>query len=338
MTTFLNMLASEPEIARLPIMIDSSKWAVIEAGLKCVQGKAIVNSISLKEGEKAFLNHAEMIRRYGAAVVVMAFDEDGQADSLEKRQRVCKRAYDLLVNKLNFPPEDIIFDPNVLTIGTGLQEHANYAIDFIETIKYIKKELPFAKVSGGISNLSFSFRGHQEVREAMHAAFLYHAIQAGLDMGIVNPALLQVYDDVEPELLKAVEDVIFNRTELATDRLVELAEKIKNRGDKAVIIKQKVWRSLPVKERLSHALVKGITEFLEEDLKEAQALFPFSLNVIEGPLMEGMNVVGGLFGSGKMFLPQVVKSARVMKKAVAITEYARSRDFINKLKSIVIIH
>lgn len=317
MTTFLNMLASEPEIARLPIMIDSSKWAVIEAGLKCVQGKAIVNSISLKEGEKVFLNHAEMIRRYGAAVVVMAFDEDGQADSLEKRQRVCKRAYDLLVNKLNFPPEDIIFDPNVLTIGTGLQEHANYAIDFIETIKYIKKELPFAKVSGGISNLSFSFRGHQEVREAMHAAFLYHAIQAGLDMGIVNPALLQVYDDVEPELLKAVEDVIFNRTELATDRLVELAEKIKNRGDKAVIIKQKVWRSLPVKERLSHALVKGITEFLEEDLKEAQALFPFSLNVIEGPLMEGMNVVGGLFGSGKMFLPQVIKSARVMKKAVA---------------------
>ncbi|WP_253939368.1 methionine synthase [Lentimicrobium sp. L6] len=317
MTTFLNLMASEPEIARLPFMIDSSKWSVIEAGLKCVQGKAIVNSISLKEGEEVFLKHAAKVRKYGAAVVVMAFDEEGQADTLDKRKRVCKRAYDLLVEKVNFPPQDIIFDPNVLTIGTGLEEHANYAIDFIETIKYIKQELPLAKVSGGISNLSFSFRGHQEVREAMHAAFLYHAIQAGLDMGIVNPALLQVYDEVEPELLKKVEDVIFNRSADATDELVIYAESIKNRGGEHKEKKQKEWRSLAVNERLSHSLVKGITEFLEEDLEESRQQFDFSLNLIEGPLMDGMNEVGQLFGSGKMFLPQVIKSARVMKKAVA---------------------
>lgn len=317
MTTFLNLMASEPEIARLPFMIDSSKWSVIEAGLKCVQGKAIVNSISLKEGEEAFLKQATKVRQYGAAVVVMAFDEEGQADTLEKRKRVCKRAYDLLTQKVNFPPQDIIFDPNVLTIGTGLEEHGNYAIDFIETIKYIKKELPLAKVSGGISNLSFSFRGHQEVREAMHAAFLYHAIQAGLDMGIVNPALLQVYNEVEPELLKKVEDVIFNRTENATDELVTYAESIKNRGSQHKEKTQKEWRSLSVNERLSHSLVKGITEFLEADVEEARQEFDFALNLIEGPLMDGMNEVGGLFGSGKMFLPQVIKSARVMKKAVA---------------------
>jgi len=317
MTTFLNLMASEPDIARLPIMIDSSKWSVIEAGLKCVQGKAIVNSISLKDGEETFLERAAKIRKYGAAAVVMAFDEEGQADTLDKRKRVCKRAYDLLTQKLNFPPQDIIFDPNVLTIGTGLEEHANYAIDFIETIKYIKAELPHAKVSGGISNLSFSFRGHQEVREAMHAAFLYHAIKAGLDMGIVNPALLQVYDEVEPELLKKVEDVIFNRSENATDVLVTYAEKIKERGDKKTEIKQQEWRNLPVKERLSHSLVKGITEFIEIDIEEARKDYDLALQVIEGPLMDGMNIVGDLFGSGKMFLPQVIKSARVMKKAVA---------------------
>ena len=317
MTTFLNMMASEPDIARLPVMIDSSKWTVIEAGLKCMQGKAIVNSISLKDGETLFLERATKIRKYGAAAVVMAFDEKGQADTLKKRKQVCKRAYDLLTQELSFPPQDIIFDPNVLTIGTGMEEHANYAIDFIETIKYIKSELPFAKVSGGISNLSFSFRGHQEVREAMHAAFLYHAIKAGLDMGIVNPALLQVYDEVEPELLKKVEDVIFNRHENATDELVNYAEKIKERGEHKTEVKQQEWRNLSVNKRLSHSLVKGITEFIETDLEEARKEYDFALQLIEGPLMNGMNIVGDLFGSGKMFLPQVIKSARVMKKAVA---------------------
>ena len=317
MTTFLNLLASEPEIARLPVMIDSSKWSVIEAGLKCVQGKAIVNSISLKDGEELFLQRAAKIRNYGAAAVVMAFDEKGQADTLEKRKLVCKRAYDLLTQKLNFPPEDIIFDPNILTIGTGMEEHANYAIDFIETIKYIKTHLPHAKVSGGISNLSFSFRGHQEVREAMHSGFLYHAIQAGMDMGIVNPSLLQVYDEVEPNLLKKVEDVIFNRHPQATDDLASYAESIKERGSQIAEKKQQEWRSQPVNERLAHSLVKGITEFIEEDLEEARKNFDLSLKLIEGPLMDGMNQVGDLFGSGKMFLPQVIKSARVMKKAVA---------------------
>ncbi|MCK5776386.1 MAG: methionine synthase [Bacteroidales bacterium] len=317
MTIFLKLIASEPDIARLPIMIDSSKWSVIEAGLKCVQGKAIVNSISLKEGEALFLERAATIRRYGAAAVVMAFDENGQADTLEKRKQICKRAYDLLTRELNFPPQDIIFDPNVLTIGTGMTEHANYAIDFIETIKYIKAELPFAKVSGGISNLSFSFRGHQEVREAMHAAFLYHAIKAGLDMGIVNPALLQVYADVKPELLSKVEALIFNTHPQATDDLVEYAEKVKDDsgfGKKETI---QEWRKLPVEERLNHALVKGITEFLDEDVEEARPNYKFALDIIEGPLMKGMNNVGALFGDGKMFLPQVIKSARVMKKAVA---------------------
>ncbi|MCK5776788.1 MAG: methionine synthase, partial [Bacteroidales bacterium] len=317
MTIFLKLIASEPDIARLPIMIDSSKWSVIEAGLKCVQGKAIVNSISLKEGEELFLERAATIRRYGAAAVVMAFDENGQADTLEKRKQICKRAYDLLTRELNFPPQDIIFDPNVLTIGTGMTEHANYAIDFIETIKYIKAELPFAKVSGGISNLSFSFRGHQEVREAMHAAFLYHAIKAGLDMGIVNPALLQVYTDVKPELLSKVEALIFNTHPQATDDLVEYAEKVKDDsgfGKKETI---QEWRKLPVEERLNHALVKGITEFLDEDVEEARPNYKFALDIIEGPLMKGMNNVGALFGDGKMFLPQVIKSARVMKKAVA---------------------
>ena len=317
MTVFLNLLASEPEIARLPIMIDSSKWSVIEAGLKCVQGKAIVNSISLKEGEEIFLQHANTIRKYGAAAVVMAFDENGQADTLEKRKTVCKRAYDLLTKEINFPPEDIIFDPNVLTIGTGMTEHANYAIDFIETIKYIKKELPYAKVSGGISNLSFSFRGQQEVREAMHAVFLYHAVQAGLDMGIVNPALLQIYTDVNPELLKIVENLIFNKDPQATDALIDYAANIKVDSSAGQVKQVQEWRKLPVDERLSHSLVKGITEFLVEDVEEARLQLDFALDVIEGPLMKGMNHVGELFGDGKMFLPQVIKSARVMKKAVA---------------------
>jgi 5-methyltetrahydrofolate--homocysteine methyltransferase len=317
MTGFLNLMASEPDIARLPFMIDSSKWSVIEAGLKCVQGKAIVNSISLKDGEDIFLHRAAKIRQYGAAVVVMAFDEEGQADTLDKRRKVCKRAYDLLTQKIGFPPQDIIFDPNVLTIGTGLEEHANYAIDFIETIRYIKSKLPYAKVSGGISNLSFSFRGHQEVREAMHAAFLYHAIKAGLDMGIVNPALLQVYDEVEPKLLKKVEDVIFNRHEKATDDLVSYAEQIKNRGEKKADTIKLEWRSWSVNKRLSHSLVKGITEYIEDDLEDARKDYELALQVIEGPLMDGMNTVGDLFGSGKMFLPQVIKSARVMKKSVA---------------------
>jgi len=317
MTIFLKLIASEPDIARLPIMIDSSKWSVIEAGLKCVQGKAIVNSISLKEGEALFLKRAATIRRYGAAAVVMAFDENGQADTLEKRKQVCKRAYDLLINEINFPPEDIIFDPNVLTIGTGMTEHANYAIDFIETIKYIKKELPFAKVSGGISNLSFSFRGHQEVREAMHAAFLYHAIKAGLDMGIVNPALLQVYTDVKPELLLKVEALIFNKSTHVTDDLVEYAEKVKDDVDFGKKETVQEWRKLKVEDRLNHALIKGITEFLEADVEEARPNYKFALDIIEGPLMSGMNNVGSLFGDGKMFLPQVIKSARVMKKAVA---------------------
>ena len=317
MTVFLKLIASEPEIARLPIMIDSSKWSVIEAGLKCVQGKAIVNSISLKEGEELFLKRAASIRRYGAAVVVMAFDENGQADTLEKRKQVCKRAYDLLTQEISFPPEDIIFDPNVLTIGTGMTEHANYAIDFIETVKYIKAELPFAKISGGISNLSFSFRGQQEVREAMHSAFLYHAIKAGLDMGIVNPAMLQVYTDVNPELLTKVEAVIFNKHPQATDDLIEYAEKQKGHSDFGKKTSVQQWRTLSLDERLNHSLIKGITEFLDQDIEEARSNYKFALDIIEGPLMKGMNNVGALFGDGKMFLPQVIKSARVMKKAVA---------------------
>ncbi len=317
MTTFLNLLASEPEIARLPIMIDSSKWEVIEAGLKCVQGKAIVNSISLKEGEAAFLEKAKKVHKYGAAVVVMAFDENGQADSLQKRKEICNRAYQLLTKKINFPPEDIIFDPNVLTIGTGMDEHANYAIDFIESIKYIKQNLAYAKVSGGISNLSFSFRGHQQVREAMHASFLYHAIQAGLDMGIVNPALLQVYDEVEPQLMQKVEAVIFNSHKNATDDLVEWAEKIKNTGEQQTEVRQLEWRKLSPEDRIKHALVKGVSEYVSEDVEELRKSYSQALHLIEGPLMKGMNVVGQLFGEGKMFLPQVIKSARVMKKAVA---------------------
>ena len=296
-------------------MVDSSKWEVIEAGLKCLQGKGIVNSISLKEGEEKFLHQAKLVRRYGAAVVVMAFDERGQADSFERRIAVCQRAYDLLVQKVGFPPQDIIFDPNVLTVGTGMEEHANYAVDFIRATKWIKENLPHAKVSGGISNVSFSFRGNNAVREAMHSAFLYHAIKAGLDMGIVNAGMLAVYEEVPKDLLALVEDVLLNRRPDATERLIKFAESVKQKG-KAEVVEDE-WRKGTIEERLSHALVKGVVDFIDADIEEARQKYGKPLLVIEGPLMAGMNVVGDLFGSGKMFLPQVVKSARVMKKAVA---------------------
>ncbi len=315
MHRFLNLIASEPDICKVPVMVDSSKWEVIETGLKCLQGKGIVNSISLKEGEEKFLHHAKLVHRYGAAVVVMAFDELGQADSFERKISVCKRAYDLLVEKVGFPSQDIIFDPNVLTVGTGLEEHANYAVDFIRATQWIKENLPHAKVSGGISNISFSFRGNNAVREAMHSAFLYHAIRAGLDMGIVNAGMLEVYEEVPKELLGLVEDVLLNRRDDATERLIKFAESVKQRGKVAVV--EDAWRSGTVEERLSHALVKGIVDFIDADTEEARQKYVKPLLVIEGPLMSGMNVVGDLFGSGKMFLPQVVKSARVMKKAVA---------------------
>jgi len=317
MTIFLNQLASEPDIARIPIMIDSSKWSVIEAGLKCVQGKAIVNSISLKEGEEVFLDHAKKIKRFGAAAIVMAFDEGGQAADYESKIAICERAYRLLVDKANFAPEDIIFDPNILTIGTGIIEHNNYAVDFIKSTQWIKENLPHAKVSGGVSNLSFAFQGNNIVREAMHSVFLYHAIKAGLDMAIVNPAMLQIYDEIPKELLVLVEDLILNRRKDATERILIYAQN--SIGDKKIISHEQIleWRNESVEKRLAHALVKGITEFIEEDLKEARKKFEFALHIIEGPLMDGMNIVGDLFGEGKMFLPQVVKSARVMKKAVA---------------------
>ncbi len=317
MTTFLNQLASEPDIARIPIMIDSSKWSVIEAGLKCVQGKAIVNSISLKEGEKVFLEQAKKIKRYGAAVVVMAFDESGQAADFNTKIAVCNRAYHLLVDQIGFAAEDIIFDPNILTIGTGIKEHANYAVDFINSAKWIKENIPYVKVSGGVSNLSFAFRGNDSIREAIHSVFLYHAIKAGLDMAIVNPAKLQIYDEIPKELLVLIEDLVLNRRKDATERILVYIENNQNIGTAKVEEQILEWRKQTVEDRLAHALVKGITDFIEEDLKEAQKKVPFSLNIIEGPLMDGMNRVGDLFGSGKMFLPQVVKSARVMKKAVA---------------------
>ncbi len=315
MTRFLNLIGSEPEIARIPIMIDSSKWTVIEAGLKCVQGKAVVNSISLKNGEEEFLRQAALVRRYGAAVIVMAFDESGQADSLQRRIDVCARAYKILTEQAGFSPNDIIFDPNVLTVATGLEEHRNYAVDFIEATRWIKANLPGARVSGGISNISFSFRGNNAVREAMHAAFLYHAIHAGLDMGIVNAGQLAVYAEIEPELRERVEDVLLNRRDDATERLVDFAETVKAKGKTPV--DEEAWRSAPVEERLSHALVKGIIDYIDADTEEARQKSKRPLDVIEGPLMAGMSVVGDLFGAGKMFLPQVVKSARVMKKAVA---------------------
>jgi 5-methyltetrahydrofolate--homocysteine methyltransferase len=315
MVKFLHLIASEPDIARVPIMIDSSKWEIIEAGLKCIQGKGVVNSISLKEGEAQFIEYAKKIKRYGAAVIVMAFDENGQADAYERRIEICERSYRILVDVVGFPCQDIIFDPNIFPVATGMEEHNNNAVDFFRATKWIKDNLPGAKVSGGVSNVSFSFRGNDKVREAMHSAFLYHAIQNGMDMGIVNPAMLEVYDDIDKVLLEHVEDVLLNRRPDATERLLELAETVKGDGKKREI--DLTWREASVQNRLSHALVKGIVEFIDEDVEESRHLFARPIEVIEGPLMDGMNVVGDLFGSGKMFLPQVVKSARVMKKAVA---------------------
>ncbi|WP_321907810.1 methionine synthase [Paraburkholderia sp. J11-2] len=319
MVRFMNLIASEPDIARVPIMIDSSKWDVIEAGLQCVQGKAIVNSISLKEGKEQFVHHAKLIRRYGAASVVMAFDEQGQADTFARKTEICKRSYDILVNEAGFAPEDIIFDPNIFAVATGIEEHNNYAVDFIEATRWIKQNLPYAKVSGGVSNVSFSFRGNDPVREAIHTVFLYHAIQAGMDMGIVNAGQLGVYADLDAELRERVEDVVLNRRDDATDRLLEIADKFKAGAAKKE--ENLEWRNQPVEKRLAHALVHGITNFIVEDTEEAREKIMGDggrpINVIEGPLMDGMNIVGDLFGQGKMFLPQVVKSARVMKQAVA---------------------
>jgi 5-methyltetrahydrofolate--homocysteine methyltransferase len=315
MVTFLNLIAAEPDISRVPVMLDSSKWEILEAGLKCLQGKGIVNSISLKDGEAEFIRRAKIIKRFGAAAVVMAFDTKGQADTYERRIEICKRSYDVLVEKVGFQPEDIIFDPNILAIATGIEEHNNYAIDFIDATKWIKQNLPYALVSGGVSNISFSFRGNNAVREAMHSAFLYHAIKVGMDMGIVNAGMVEVYDEIPKDLLICVEDVLFNRRPDATERLVDFAETVKQKGK--VLVKDDAWRDQDVLERLKHALVKGITDYIDADTEEARQMFESPLSVIEGPLMDGMNVVGDLFGSGKMFLPQVVKSARVMKKSVA---------------------
>ena len=317
MTRFLQLLGSEPEVAKVPFMVDSSKWEVIEAGLKCMQGKGIVNSISLKEGEEKFRENAAKVLKYGAAVVVMAFDERGQAATYEDKIRICERAYRILVDEVGFPPDDIIFDPNILTVATGMEEHNNYAVDYINATRWIKANLPHAKVSGGVSNISFSFRGNNKVREAIHSAFLYHAIAAGMDMGIVNAGMLEVYEEIEPELKKLVEDVLLNRRPDATERLVDYGEKLKGMGQAVTEKKAEEWRSGTVEERLSHALVKGIDTYIEADAEEARIKLGRPLLVIEGPLMAGMSVVGDLFGAGKMFLPQVVKSARVMKKAVA---------------------
>lgn len=315
MTTFLNLIAAEPDIARIPIMIDSSKWEIIEAGLKCVQGKCVVNSISLKGGEEEFIHQATTIKRFGAAVIVMAFDEDGQADNYERRIEICERSYKVLTEKVGFPPEDIIFDPNIFPVATGMEEHRLNALDFFRATKWIRENLPYAKVSGGVSNVSFSFRGNNTVREAMHASFLYHAIQNGMSMGIVNPTMLEVYEEVDKELMTYIEDVLLDRKDDATERLLEFAQTVEGTvKDEAKVLE---WRNEPVAKRLGHALIKGITEFIDEDVEEARQQFARPLEVIEGPLMDGMNVVGDLFGEGKMFLPQVVKSARVMKKAVA---------------------
>lgn len=318
MVKFLNLIASEPEISRIPIMIDSSKWKIIVAGLKCVQGKGIVNSISLKNGEEEFIQQAKTVKKFGAAVVVMAFDEDGQADTYERRIEICERSYRVLVDQVKFNPQDIIFDPNIFPVATGMDEHRKNALDFFGATKWIKENLPGAKVSGGVSNVSFSFRGNNPVREAMHAAFLYHAIKSGMDMGIVNPTMLEIYDDIPKDLLERVEDVLFDRREDATERMLDFAETVKSADKKEVV--NEAWRSDPVSKRMEHALVKGILDFIVEDTEEARIELKNPLKVIEGPLMDGMNVVGDLFGEGKMFLPQVVKSARVMKKAVAYLE------------------
>ena len=316
MVRFLNLIMSEPDIARIPVMVDSSKWSVIEAGLKCLQGKSVVNSISLKEGEAAFVEQARKVLRYGAAAVIMAFDEDGQADTCARKVEICTRAYKVLTEQVGFPPEDIIFDPNIFAVATGIEEHDNYAVDFIEATRIIRKTLPHCHVSGGVSNVSFSFRGNEPVRQAIHAVFLYHAIGAGMDMGIVNAGAMPIYDDLEPDLRERVEDVILNRRKDGTERLLEIAERYRGQKGEAQV-ENLAWRELPVKQRLSHALVHGIDQYVETDTEEARQLSTRPLDVIEGPLMDGMNVVGDLFGAGKMFLPQVVKSARVMKKAVA---------------------
>jgi len=316
MTRFLNLIMSEPDIARVPVMVDSSKWTVIEAGLRCLQGKGIVNSISMKEGEETFLEHARLVRQYGAAVVVMAFDEVGQADTCERKVEICSRAYQLLTEEVGMPPEDIIFDPNIFAVATGIEEHNNYAVDFIEATRELKKRFPSCHISGGVSNVSFAFRGNNPVREAIHSVFLYHAIKAGMDMGIVNAGSLAIYDDLPEELRERVEDVVLNRRSDATDRLLEIADRYKG-GKAEAVVETAAWREKPVRERLSHALVHGIDQFVVEDTEEARQLSSRPLDVIEGPLMDGMNIVGDLFGAGKMFLPQVVKSARVMKKAVA---------------------
>ncbi len=331
MTTFLNLIASEPEVSRVPIMVDSSNWAIIEAGLKCIQGKGVVNSISLKDGEAIFKERARKIKMYGAAVIVMAFDENGQADNLERRIEICKRSYDILVDEVNFNPYDIIFDPNIFPVGTGMEEHANNALDFFGATKWIKENLPGAKVSGGVSNVSFSFRGNNPIREAMHSAFLYHGIQAGMDMGIVNAGMIEIYDEIDKDLLDLVEDVLLNRKEDATERLLDYAANNQSTSKKKTKQTEE-WRKESIEKRLSHALVKGIIDHIEADTLEAFEKYKSPLKVIEGPLMDGMNVVGDLFGSGKMFLPQVVKSARVMKKSVAVltpfleAEKAKNKD------------
>ncbi|MDG1246502.1 MAG: dihydropteroate synthase, partial [Polaribacter sp.] len=316
MTTFLNLIASEPDISKIPLMIDSSKWEIIEAGLQVAQGKCVVNSISLKEGEAEFLRQAKLVKRYGAAVIVMAFDEEGQADNYQRRIEICERSYHLLVNKVQFKPEDIIFDPNIFPVATGMEEHRKNALDFFKATKWIRENLPCANVSGGVSNVSFSFRGNNTVREAMHSAFLYHAIQHGMNMGIVNPTMLEIYDQIPKELLEAVEDVLLDRKEDATERLLDIAERVKG-TKKESETKVLEWRNGSLQERITHSLVKGIDVFILEDIEEARQKSAKPIEVIEGNLMIGMNVVGDLFGSGKMFLPQVVKSARVMKKAVA---------------------
>lgn len=336
MVKFLHLVASEPEIARIPIMVDSSKWEIIEAGLQCIQGKGVVNSISLKGGEAEFIDQAKKVKKYGAAVVVMAFDEDGQADSYERRIEICKRSYHILVDEVAFPAQDIIFDPNIFPVATGIDEHNNNAVDFFQATKWIKENLPGAKVSGGVSNVSFSFRGNNIVREAMHSAFLYHGIQAGMDMGIVNAGMIEVYDEIPKDLLEHVEDVLLNRRDDSTERLLAFAENVKGSG------KQKIedlsWRETTVEDRLSHALIKGIIDFIDEDTEEARAKYNSPLKVIEGPLMDGMNIVGDLFGSGKMFLPQVVKSARVMKKSVAyLTPYLEKEKAAGSKKGKILL-
>ena len=315
MQTFLNLISVEPDIAKVPFMIDSSKWEVIEAGLKCIQGKAIVNSISLKEGEKDFLIQAQKIKSYGCAVVVMAFDEKGQADNTEKKYSICKRAYKLLVEKVNFRPEDIIFDPNIFAVATGIEEHNNYALDFFEATKLIKSNLPYAKVSGGLSNVSFSFRGNNQVREAMHSCFLYHAIKYGLDMAIVNAGQITIYEQIPKDLKDAIEDVLFNKSNEATENLINVSKKYSGNVERKKVTNE--WRKQPLEKKIEYALVNGINEFIESDTESLRKTNKSPLEIIEGPLMDGMNVVGDLFGSGKMFLPQVVKSARVMKQSVA---------------------